>query len=202
MNRLKYQKQRKKQNVAREFTSLPSLLNALEINRYLHRPSIQVVINSILLFIVCVPWWLILRVVTLVLLLVTIFRKWCSKRNLNSELLKRIWDLLRIRTSRAVLTQTNCRHMNTLRSIQHGPCSMDRIGTDTARLTRTKGLFHKWDINLQLNYFNFDKVANDIDLPNLLKHLLEDSTVLEKLNVSDIPGDYRLLMLILRLTNI
>ena len=79
---------------------------------------------------------------------------------------------------------------------------MDRIGTDTARLTRTKGLFHKWDINLQLNYFNFDKVANDIDLPNLLKHLLEDSTVLEKLNVSDFPGDYRLLMLILRLTNI
>ena len=52
------------------------------------------------------------------------------------------------------------------------------------KLTRTKGLFHKWDINLQLNYFNFDKVANDIDLPNLLKHLLEDSTVLEKLNVS------------------
>jgi len=46
-----------------------------------------------------------------------------------------------------------------------------------------QGLFHKWDINLQLNYFNFDKVANDIDLPNLLKHLLEDSTVLEKLNV-------------------
>ena len=52
------------------------------------------------------------------------------------------------------------------------------------KLTRTKGLFHKWDINLQLNYFNFDKVANDIDLPNLLKHMLEDSTVLEKLNVS------------------
>ena len=65
-------------------------------------------------------------------------------------------------------------------------------GTSRVRLTRTKGLFHKWDINLQLNYFNFDKVANDIDLPNLLKHLLEDSTVLEKLNVSDISSEYSL----------
>ena len=60
----------------------------------------------------------------------------------------------------------------------------DLYKTGMVRLTRTKGLFHKWDINLQLNYFNFDKVANDIDLPNLLKHMLEDSTVLEKLNVS------------------
>ena len=46
-----------------------------------------------------------------------------------------------------------------------------------------QALFQKWYLNLQTFYFNFNKMASDMDVPNLLKHLLEDETVLKTINV-------------------
>jgi len=47
-----------------------------------------------------------------------------------------------------------------------------------------QSLFSKWDLHLNVQYFNFDKVAQDVDLPTLLKHMLEDETVLKTLGIN------------------
>jgi len=48
-----------------------------------------------------------------------------------------------------------------------------------------QALLTKWDILFEINYFNFDKMAGDMDHPNLIKNLLENETVLKKLNLNN-----------------
>jgi len=47
-----------------------------------------------------------------------------------------------------------------------------------------QSLFEKWDLKLDIQYFNFDKVAQDVDLPTLLKNMFEDESVLKKLGLN------------------
>jgi len=47
-----------------------------------------------------------------------------------------------------------------------------------------QALFSKWDLRLDVQYFNFDKVADDLDMELLLKQFLEDATVLKALNLN------------------
>lgn len=35
-------------------------------------------------------------------------------------------------------------------------------------------LLEKWNVELEINSFNYDKAADDVDIPKLLKHLFED----------------------------
>ena len=47
-----------------------------------------------------------------------------------------------------------------------------------------QALFTKWDLMFETHYFNFDKMATDMDHPHLLKSLLENDGVLSKLNLN------------------
>ena len=35
-------------------------------------------------------------------------------------------------------------------------------------------LLEKWNFEYEINSFNYDKAADDVDIPKLLKHLFED----------------------------
>jgi len=44
-------------------------------------------------------------------------------------------------------------------------------------------LLEKWNVELEINSFNYDKAADDVDIPKLLKHLFEDEAVLSSLKI-------------------
>ena len=48
-------------------------------------------------------------------------------------------------------------------------------------------LLEKWNFELEINSFNYDKAADDVDIPKLLKHLFEDEVWAKNLsNIANI----------------